>query len=780
MDHSLTTQEAQEKLAQFGPNEIKEEQESLLEKIWGLVISPISLMLLAASLLSYAGGKIFDFYLILFLLVFNIGIGLWHEWKTDSAVEKLKEKLSVNVRVMRDDAWKTIPSRLLVPGDGIKLTVGDLVPADIKLTQADNVSINESVLTGESLPKEKKENDKAFSGSFLTTGSLLGTVVATGSNTYFGKTINMVEKEEKRSALEQDILRIARYLVIISIAAVVAMTAFFLFAHQPLGDLLTLDLSLLIAGIPVALPTVMTLIISIGTLELARRNVIVRKLSSLENLANVNLLLTDKTGTLTENKITVARILTYNDLPEKEILAYAALSASEPERNPIDHAIVSKRDELKATLQATVTHFIPADSQRKRSTTTLEMNGKTLVLTVGAPQTVLSLAKITPEMRARFMHDVEQAASEGYRAIAIAAGDSPDEKNTALVGMLLLADPLNSDAKTIIAFLEKQGIDVKMLTGDDIAITKRVIAELGMKGNVWNREEIEKQLADLSALQQTVAFAGVLPEDKYKIVKEEEKKYVVAVTGDGVNDLPAIKAADVGIAVKNSVDALKGAADIVLLSPGLAVIRDAFIESRKIFARLYSYSLYRISESFRLIITVLVLGIVYRSYPLAPIQLILLAFLNDVPIVTLAFDRVRAASRPVKIETSKRFVLSTLFGSVGTLNSLLFFFFAINVFHVPFPLLQTMFFLKLTVSGHMLIYVAHTAQRWWKFLPSYQVIVATFATQIVASLLALFGVLMPQISLGFVAVVWLWALFWMQITEGMKMLQAHFLAREKV
>jgi H+-transporting ATPase len=263
-------------------------------------------------------------------------------------------------------------------------------------------------------------------------------------------------------------------------------------------------------------------------------------------------------------------------------------------------------------------------------------------------------------------------------------------------------------------------------------------------------------------------FAEILPDDKYNLVKLAQKKYTVAVTGDGVNDLPALKLANVGIAVKNAMDALKSTADFVLTGSGISVIHDAIIESRKIFSRLYTYSVYRISESFRVIVTIAVLGIIYGTYPLQPIQLILLALLNDIPIISLAFNHVKVASEPSKINSKARLVLSTLFGSVGTLNSLLLVVIARSIFHFNWDVIQTLFFLKLTVSGHMLIYVAHTKERWYKYFPSKQVIWATSITQAVATVFALTGLFMHQVSFSLVIFVWIWTIFWMQISELMK------------
>jgi H+-transporting ATPase len=315
-----------------------------------------------------------------------------------------------------------------------------------------------------------------------------------------------------------------------------------------------------------------------------------------------------------------------------------------------------------------------------------------------------------------------------------------------------------------------------MVTGDNRAIARSVATQLALDGGeIVTKEQLDKiDWNNLSAefYLNTGAFAEVLPEDKLKLVETAKKFFVIASNGDGVNDLPAIKAANVGIAVKNAVTALKATADVVLLSEGINVIKDAIIESRKIFERLYTYSLYRISESLRLIITIAVLGVLYGAYPLTALQIIIIALLNDIPIISLASDRVKITNRPAKIDAKMRFTLSSFYGLTGVANSLLLFFLVRNFWHVDWTVLQTMFFLKLTVSGHMLIYVAHTKQRWWKFFPSKGVIWATTITQIIATALAFTGFLMPgNLTLWQIGFVWLWAFFWMQVSEGVKILQ---------
>lgn len=769
--HGLGEKEAEEKLKSVGRNEIPEPGGVLLKKVFSWIFSFISLMLIAAAAISYADGRVFDFYFITSLWVLNFFIGFWHEKKADDAIKKLQAKLSINVNVFRDNGWITLPASEIVPGDIISLSAGKIIPADVKFIETKDVSVNESALTGESLPQDKVVGDAAYSGSFLTSGLAVALVTATGRSTYFGKTLLAVETSKKRSLLEGDILSIARFLGYVSAAAVALLTAVFFFFHQYPTNLLTLDLSLVIAGIPVSLPTVMTLIISLGVMELVKKNVVVRRLSSLEDLSNVDLLLSDKTGTLTKNELAVGEIIPYNHFTVRQVIAFAYAASARTERGPIDVAVAKRFDVENAHENIKILDFTPADSDRKRTTSVAAIDGATYAISMGAPQIIARFVGMSAEDSDNFSRDVKLAADGGYRVLAIAFAKGRSESNLALLGMLLISDTPEPDAKDTIAFMEQNNIGVKILTGDNMAISERIAREMGLLGGVVNRSALKNigdDASDNTAFELTSVFSEILPADKYKLVEIGKKNHRVAVTGDGVNDIPAVKAADVGIAVANAVDALKGAADIVLISSGIAVIKDAIIEARKIFARLYTYSLYRISESLRLIVSIAVLGIIYLQYPMTPIQILILALLNDLPIISLAYDRVHIASKPAKINAKKKTLLGSLYGLTGVANSVLFVVIARQVFHLDWGFIQTLFFLKLSVGGHMLIYVAHTKERWYKFLPSKTVIWATTLTQLFATLLAVSGTFMSPIKLNWALIVWLWAFIWMQVSELIK------------
>lgn len=770
----LSSKEAALLLAQHGVNEITEKKSGVFATLLKTVMSPASVMLVAASTLSFFIERQFDGFFILALLILNVGMTLWHTSKADHALEGLRSQLSVQTNVLRDGIWNLLPSRELVPGDVIEVSVGGLIPADIHIDKSINLEINEAVLTGESLPKEKAVGDTAYSGSVIVAGSLTGTITATGNNAFFGKIAHSAKGEKRVSTMERDIISISRFLIIASLIAVVILTAVFMVSGQSITDIALLDLSLLIAGIPVSLPTVMTLIVSIGAVAVADKKALVRRLSALEDFANVTLLLTDKTGTLTQNQISIEHVYAYQQFSENDVLTYAIAAARANPDSAIDSAIAGS-NKIPEDHSYQVLAAIPGDSVRKRSTVLLESAGAQYLVSFGSPPAIITLCAALDGLVETIHTDTESAAKDGSRAIAVAFKKDPtgvdDEKGMSFMGVLVLADPLRGDAAETLRFLSSEGIHAIMVTGDTKETAAHVAGTLGLNGSVLRPKDIDLDHLAPDIFATTAAFAEVLPEDKLALVTHAQERYIVAATGDGVNDLPAVQKADVGIAVANAVDALKGAADIVLLDSGIGVMQTALVEARKIFYRLYNYSIYRISESFRLIVTALVLGLIIKGFPLTPVQIILLAFLNDIPIITLAFDRVKRAERPADIAPKERFTIGTLFGLVGVVNSLLMYFLLADIFHMPLAIIQTVFFLKLTIGGHMLIYVAHTKEHWWRFLPARSIIIATTLTQILATTLAVLGIFVAAIPLSLAIFVWIWAFFWMQVSEGMKLIQ---------
>ena len=428
-------------------------------------------MLLGAAFLSLFDGKIFDFYFILALYFVNYSIQKWQEFKADRAIAELKNKLAFNVWTLRDGQWDFVNAKNLAPGDHIRLGLGSIIPADGTIISARSISVNEAVLTGESLPKEKRIGDNIYSGSFIATGNLEAEITATGKNTDFGKTIFSIEQSNEKSILEKDILSITRFLTTISILAVLILTIVLIFKGFAFGELLTLDLSLIIAGIPIALPAVMTIILSIGAAGVAKKLVVVRRLSALQDLANVNLLLTDKTGTLTKNEIQVTNVISYQKgLSANNVIRLARYAMLSDTPGTIDLAVIKKFKETgQYQTEVKTLNFIPYDSDRKRSTVFIQRGEEKILISVGAPQVIRAFVEFSSkEMTARFEKDISEAASQGFRVLAVAMKKhSSEEKHMGIVGLLSLTDPLDETSKETMHFMSENRIGVKMLTGDN-------------------------------------------------------------------------------------------------------------------------------------------------------------------------------------------------------------------------------------------------------------------------------------------------------------------------
>ncbi|MEJ2599527.1 MAG: plasma-membrane proton-efflux P-type ATPase [Anaerolineales bacterium] len=769
----LTQEEAERRLAQYGYNELAEEKSSPILKFLSYFWGPIPWMIEVAAVLSALVRHWEDLVIILVLLLMNSLVGFWEEYQAGNAIEALKQKLALKARVFRDRAWKSIAARELVPGDLIRLRLGDIIPADAHLLEGDPVQVDQSALTGESLPVTAKTGDTVYSGSILKQGEIDAEVFATGSKTYFGKTAHLVESASTTSHFQRAILKIGDFLIILALALVILILGVALFRGDDMLTTLQFALILTVAAIPVAMPAVLSVTMAVGARLLAQKQAIVSRLSSIEELAGIDILCSDKTGTLTQNKLTLGDPFVLEGVSSEDLILSAALASRAEDQDPIDLAVLSGLKDGKRLDGYNVEHFQPFDPVHKRTEALIqEAKGGEFKVAKGAPQVILEISKNQAQVQAQVEATVNQFAKRGFRSLGVARSD--ENGDWQFQGVLPLYDPPRQDSRETIETAGKMGINVKMVTGDQLAIGKEIARQLNLGTHILNANLFEEgqhhkeaQLDD--TIEHADGFAQVFPEHKYHIVDVlQNDGHIVGMTGDGVNDAPALKKADAGIAVSGATDAARSAADIVLLTPGLSVIIDAVKESRKIFQRMNSYALYRIAETVRVLLFMTLSILIFNFYPVTAVMIVLLALLNDGPILAIAYDRVHYSDFPEKWNMGQVLGISTMLGTLGVIASFGLFYLGKRVFHLDNAVLQSLIFLKLAVAGHLTIFLTRTRGPFWSIKPSGILFWSAVGTKALATLAAVYGLFMPAIGWQWALVVWVYALAWFVINDRFK------------
>jgi len=771
----LTQAEAQKRLAQYGPNEIEEKKTSPILKFLSYFWGPIPWMIEAAVILSGVVRHWPDFGIILLLLVANAVVGFWEEHQAGNAIAALKAKLAIKARVKRDGKWLTPAARELVPGDVIRLRLGDIVPADARLLDGDPMSVDQSALTGESLPATRKPGDAVFSGSIVRRGESSALVYATGTNTYFGKTARLVEEAQTVSHFQKAVLKIGNYLIILAVVLVALIIGVAIFRGDPILTTLQFALVLTVAAIPVAMPTVLSVTMAVGARLLAKKEAIVTRLVAIEELAGVDVLCADKTGTLTQNKLTLSDPFSVNNIPAEQVILNAALASRADNNDSIDLAVMGGLKDKDSIKNYQVVHFQPFDPVHKRTEATVKSkDGKTFKVTKGAPQVILELSANSAQEKGAAEKAINEFAARGFRSLGVARAEGDGKWQ--LLGVLPLFDPPRDDAKSTIASAQQMGVKVKMVTGDALAIAKETAKNLGMGTNILDACSLgdakhEESAAVTESIETADGFAQVFPEHKFHIIDVLQKHgHIVGMTGDGVNDAPALKKADCGIAVSGATDAARAAASIVLLKPGLSVIIDAIKESRKIFQRMNSYAIYRIAETLRVLLFMTAAILIFNFYPLTAVMIVMLALLNDGAILSIAYDNVHYKNQPEAWNMRLVLGIATVLGIVGPIAAFGLFYLGDRVFHLDHSHLQPMMYLMLSVAGHMTIFLTRTRGPFWSIRPAKILWMAVLATQIVATLIAVYGFLMPPLGWGWAGFVWGYALICALLSDGVKLL----------
>ncbi|MFZ0388935.1 MAG: plasma-membrane proton-efflux P-type ATPase [Calditrichia bacterium] len=775
-ENGLSAKEAQQRLVVYGENVLEEEQTNplleFLSHFWG----PIPWMIEIAAILAGSVQRWEEFSVIVLLLLVNGGVSFWHESKANQAIAALKKEMALNARAIRDGVRKTIPAKQLVPGDLIVLRMGDVVPADGVLIADQHLSTDESALTGESLPVDKEDSDPVLSGTTVKQGEAKVVVVSTGHHTRFARTVELVAGAGQVSHFRRAVMRIGYFLMGGAGFLVLTIITASILRGDSVIEVIIFALGLTLAGIPVALPAVLSVTMSIGAGRLAKWKAIVSKLPAMEEMAGLKVLCADKTGTLTKNELELQDPVILSAEDEHDLILAAALTTRRDEADAIDQAVLSALEDDSELDDYTILAFRSFDPNRKMADADVEYRGKKFTVAKGAPQAILKLVNADGRERKKISDKVDEMGADGFRALGVAR--KAENRKWEYLGLLSLLDPPREDSEEVVKAAQEHGIDIRMVTGDHLAIARQVSKQLKLGQDVKIASEVFKagtKPEDPGVIDQVVhadGFAEVTPEHKFNIIKAfQAKDIIIGMTGDGVNDAPALKQADVGIAVPGAADAARSSAALVLTASGLGVITRAVEEARRIFERMISYATFRITETIRLLLFITISVLVFNFYPVTAIMIMLLAILNDIPIIAIAWDNAPTPPHPVRWNMRQVLSMASILGIAGVISSFLFYYY-LRV-HTGFPqdVIQTMVFLKLLVAGHMTIFLTRTPSAVWdRPFPNLRLFIPLEITQIIGTLIAVYGILVTPVGWLNAAIVWAYALVWILLLNGVKMI----------
>lgn len=731
----LSTAEAAARLREYGPNETAEPKSHpllrFLTKFWGLSAWMLELI----AVLSFILGKRVDFWIALALLVVNAVLGFLQEQRAAVAVASLRHRLSVLARTKRDGVWRTLPARDLVPGDVVRLRAGDIVPADARAIDG-TLEIDQSTLTGESAAVARSKGDQLYAGSVVRRGEATAEVVATGTRTYFGRTIQLVSTAQPVLHIERFVARVVRWLFAIVGTLVALSTIMAVMEGHALFDLLPLSLVLLMSAVPVALPVMFTVSMALGSMEMARQGVLITRLNAAEDAANVDVVCADKTGTLTLNRLSVAKTQPAAGFSENDVLRFGAWASNEADQDPIDLAFLHAASErgLADADQRTIS-FVPFSPQTRRTESVVETKGRRVRAMKGALRTVAEAAGLGPDEIKHLEAEANVEAAQGVRilAVALAEGDRP----LRFVGTAMLHDPPRPDSRRLVQELHSLGLEVKMLTGDALPVAQHISRELGL-GNVVRAVP---GAVPTSLLTGADSLAEVFPENKFDVVKGlQAAGHVVAMTGDGVNDAPALRQAEVGIAVSGATDAAKSAASVVLVTEGLGGIVDLVRIGRAIYQRVLTWIINKISRTILKAGFVVAAFLVTGKFVISALGMILLVFMTDFAKIALSTDRVRPSPRPESWDIGPLVGVAVVLGILMLIESLAFLAFAWHKFDLADAQLPTFTFQILLFFAIFSVLSIRERRAFWKSRPSRALSAALAADALAGWLVGLYGV----------------------------------------
>ena len=746
----LSDSEVKNRIEKFGNNEIVEKKRHpLLEftlRYWG----PMPWLLEIAMGLSFALNHSLEGIIIFALLTSNAIIGQMHSSSSQKVMDLLKKKLAIKSKVLRNRKWSEEDARGIVNGDIISVKLGDIVPADAKIMSGE-LSVDQSALTGESLPTDAHPSDIVYSGSVVRRGEATGIVVNTGANTFFGRTAELVKTAKPKSHQEEMMMTVVKYLIYLGIAASVLVSASALLMHLNILIMLTFVIVVLLGAIPAALPAVLTIVQSVGATELAKKGALVTRLDSVEDAASIDIICFDKTGTITQNKLSVVDSIPFSGNRKEDVLRVAALTSQSEGMDLIDLAIIdyAKKTGVSSDGYKQVS-YTPFDPSTKRTEATIEAGGKRFRAVKGAAQVIMSLCH---DVDKRTLDEVNETinvfSGKGYRTIAVARSDGEDLNGLKLTGLLPLADPPRPDSKSMIEQARKLGIKPMMLTGDSIDIAKEVASQVGIGSNIIRMADIKDLSADnqLKIVGKCDGFAEIYPEDKYKIVTLlQSGGHIVGMTGDGVNDAPALKQAEMGIAVSNSTDVAKAAASVVLTESGVGVIIDAVTISRQTYQRMLTWVINKVVKVIEFVVFLTVGFFWLHNILLSLLGMVLLVFANDFVSMTLATDNVKSTSNPNKWNVRNIILASlvpALFYVVGDIVVSLI---GIDYFRLQWSELTSLVMLSFIFNSQFRVLIVRERKHFWSSLPGKGLLISSISAIVGIALISLLGILVPSLS----------------------------------
>jgi H+-transporting ATPase len=745
LTRGLSSDEVATKVGQYGYNEVPEKKTNPLKdfasKFWGLTAWMLEIIIV----LSWFLQNYPDLYIVTGLLVFNSILGFEEEQRASGAVESLKQKLQVNARVLRDGSWRNLAARELVPGDIIRTRSGDFVPADVKIIDGE-LGVDQSALTGESMTIDKKSADIIYSGSIVKRGESNSIVISTGLKTYFGRTAQLVQLAKPKLHMEEVISNVVKWLLIIVASLIIVAVAVSAFERISLLDVLPIVLVLLLSAIPVALPAMFTVSMALGSMELTKKGVLVTRLSASEDAATMSVLCADKTGTITMNKLSVANVIPLNGFTEKDVILYGALASKEANQDPIDNAFIVKAKLENLPVSSFVQRdFVPFDAKTRRTEASVQEDKSQFKVLKGSVSVIASACGLQENSVRDLESRMSMFAEKGYRTLAVA--QAHDDESPDIVGLVALYDMPRTDSKQLIQELQHLGVSVKMLTGDALPIAKEVAAEVGLGERMIRAADLkefvkENAIEAAQAAEKSDGFAEIYPEDKYAIVRSlQAAGQVVGMTGDGVNDAPALRQAEVGIAVNTATDVAKSAASVVLTNEGLTSIVDLVRNGRVIFERISAWVLSKIVRTLQTAIFVVLSFILTGNYVVSAFAIVLLFFMTDFVKIALSTDDLKWSQKPNTWNITGIVKVSLLLSTLIVVESFGLLYVGLNVFLLSAAdeTLYTFSFEILFYFAMFLIFNVRERGHFWESRPSKTLLVAMTLSMIAATIVTTTG-----------------------------------------